>query len=413
MSSAFDDVVNTSSEPTDELSPEYDLSHGSVINGDTLSVLPELPQNEFHAIVCDPPYNYDGGFMQQEWDDIGSGTDYQQWCREWAEKALKTLKPGGHLIAFSGNTSHHRLMSGIEDAGYEIRDTITWHYGDGFSAGSYQKVDQYLEGETAEKFEDFRYGLKPATEFAVLARSPQEGSITSTVREHGTGVLNVPQCRISYQSEATKPTEQGIHDVKNGDVEEGDRLMVTSSGRQTEYLDEQWEPDDDGRYPSNLLLDPVMADVMDAQGPTTDSGTKVTNNEIDGTSGEGGSHQGVHEGYERENSSSYTDDDPDSVRQYGDGGGVSRFFYCTKPSKSEKTHDGEIDNNHSTVKPRDLMGYLVRLVTAEGQKVLDPFAGSGTTLLAADDYNREAVGIEMSEEYVEITEQRFEAASEQ
>jgi len=261
MSSAFDDVLETSSqssssEKNDEFDDVlcddvadggYDLSHGNVIQGDTVSILSELPENEFHAIVCDPPYNFDGGFMQQEWDDIGSAKEYQQWCEQWAEKALKTLKPGVHLIAFSGNKSHHRLMCGVEDAGYEIRDTITWHYGDGFSVGSYQKVDQYLDGELAEKFEDFRYGLKPATEFAVLARSPISGSVTDNVREHETGVLNVPQCRITYQSEESKPNKQNIHDVKNGDVDEGNRLMTTASGRKTEYLDEQWEPDDDGR----------------------------------------------------------------------------------------------------------------------------------------------------------------------
>lgn len=372
---------------------EYDLSHGSVIVDDTLTVLPQLPENEFHAIVCDPPYNFDGGFMQQQWDDIGTAKEYQQWCEDWANKALHTLRPGGHLIAFSGNRSHHRLMSGVEDAGYEIRDTITWHYGEGMPKGA--RLSTWLDDEHVDQWGDWRANLKPATEFAVLARSPLgESSATRNQVEWGVGNLNVESCRIGYVSESDKPRSQKQHDIRNGGVDEGNRLNPSASGRETEYLeDEVYEADDDGRFPANLALDPVMAEVMDLQSgerqgcsPHTidDSGSRDVLD--DGGLGETGPR----------------------LEGYDDSGGASRFFYCAKPSKSEKTHDGEVENDHSTVKPIDLMEWLIKMVTADGQRVLDPFLGSGTTMLAADNVSRECVGIERDDEYAEIARRRWD-----
>jgi len=203
---------NAVSQPT--TTDEYDVTDGSVIQGDTLDVLPDLPENEFHAIVCDPPYNFEDGFMQQDWDDIGSSKEYQEWCQEWAEKALTTLKPGGHLIAFSGNRSHHRLMSGVEDAGYEIRDTITWHYGEGFPKGP--RIKRWLDDEYKDQFGDWRGMLKPATEFAVLARAPfSESSSTKNQMEHGTGNLNVEACRLSLH-DSEEGLSYGSREVGDG-----------------------------------------------------------------------------------------------------------------------------------------------------------------------------------------------------
>jgi DNA modification methylase len=334
----------------DEQRGGYDCSHGSAIHGDMFDVLPQLPENEFHAIVCDPPYNFDGGFMQRQWDDIGSPKQYQLWCQDWSEKALATLKPGGHLIAFSGNRSHHRLMSGVEDAGYEIRGTITWHYGEGMPKGS--RLSTWLDGEETEKWGDWRGTLKPATEFAVLARSPLgERSATQNQVEHGVGNLNVEACRT-----------------------------------------------ESGRFPPNLVLDATMADVIDALAGDVAGGDE--RGDCDGERDSGFYDVGSDTGSGEPNS-----------RVYADEGGASRFFYCSKAAKSERNVDGEIENDHETVKPVDLMEWLVKLVTAEGQKVLDPFVGSGTTLIAADNVGREAVGVEMDEEYAELARDRFDAAT--
>lgn len=391
---AFDDLFT-------ETDGGYDCSHGNVIQGDTLSVLPELPQNEFHAIVCDPPYNFDGGFMQQEWDDIGSAKEYQQWCQEWAEKALTTLKPGGHLIAFSGNRSHHRLMSGVEDAGYEIRDTVTWHYGDGFPKGP--KLSTWLDGEDEQKWGDWRSMLKPATEFAVLARSPLDtSSSTQNQVQHGVANLNIEACRI--------PT------VGDESLDGGRRSAMVDSDAHEGYERDWWDDEDhvdeldeevgervshaeeNGRYPPNLALDSVMADVMDLL--AGDVSGVDNRGQCDGERDSGFYDVGSDSG----------DGEPNS-RVYADNGGASRFFYCSKAAKKERTHGGEVENDHPTVKPIDLMEWLVKMVTAEGQKVLDPFAGSGTTMVAAENVGRECVGIEMEEEYVELAEQRFSAVA--
>lgn len=370
---------------------EYSTDHGTIIEGDALDVLESLPSDEFHAIVTDPPYAI--SFMDKEWDQFrrrrnendegrddvggrlsskapasgaeGDNYEYHRWCMMWAEKAKRVLKPGGHILAFSGNRTHHRLMSAMEDVGYEIRDTVTWHYGEGMPKGA--SLSTWLDGEEAERWGDWKATIKPSTEFVVMARAPLgERSATKNQVEHGTGNLNVVETKVA--------PDHGI--------------------------------DEDGRFPPNLALDGVMAEVMDLQsGVNEGDGERTTNAEIDGTSDD----VDVHEGYTRPNASNFTDDDPDCVRSYGDSGGASRFFYCSKASKNERTHDGEVDNDHPTVKPTDLMEWLVKLVTAEGQKVLDPFLGSGTTMLAADNVDRQCVGIEQSEEYVELSRQRFDA----
>jgi len=310
------------------------------IHGDSFDVLDGLEENSHHAVVTDPPYNFEGGFMQEEWDDIGSGTEYQKWCQEWAEKCKRVLKAGGHLIAFSGNRSHHRLMCGVEDAGYEIRDTITWHYGNGFPKGA--SIERWLDEEYKEKFGDWRGMLKPATEFAVLARAPLEGTSASRNQmEHGTGNLNVEACRIG--------DEEMEYQKTSGNV-----------GVYNEIDEKYGEDTYEGRFPPNLALDPVMASVMDMQ--SADVG----------------------------------------------GGEVSRFFYCSKASQSERNHSGEVNNDHPTVKPLDLMQWLVRMVTVEEQKVLDPFAGSGTTAVACHNEGRSCTAIEMEEEYVDIINERLD-----
>ena len=109
-----------------------DFETGRVIEGECTEVMSELPESSIHAVVTDPPYNFDGGFMGKEWDNVGEPKQYQKWCESWAREVKRVLKPGGHLLAFSGNRTHHRAFSGIEDAGFEIRDTITWHYAEGF-----------------------------------------------------------------------------------------------------------------------------------------------------------------------------------------------------------------------------------------------------------------------------------------
>lgn len=396
-----------------------------VHTGDAFDVLDDLPDASIHACVTDPPYGL--AFMGRDWDDF-EPKEYQEWCEEWSTAAKRVLKPGAHLLAFSGNRTHHRLFAGVEDAGFEIRDTITWHYGSGFPKskdvgklidkreGEYENrekvgerdippdlpqqsprntntvtktnsgADKYeREGglditkpatETAEKWDGWKTLLKPATEFLAVARKPFDGAAVDCVLEHGTGALNIDGCRVG-----TDPT--GGH-WPGGDDKIGDENLY-SNGRSG------GEHNPDGRYPANVVFDEAAAaDLDDEVGET--SGSTVSEMPKKATNG-----------------NDYGEYDTDETGVYGfdDSGGPSRYFYTSKASKSDRTLDGQVPNDHPTVKPTDLMEWLVRLVTREDQVVLDPFAGSGTTLLAAKQQARQFVGIEKQPKYADVARARI------
>jgi len=362
-----------------------------IYNQDSFEKLDEIEENSIEAVVTDPPYGL--AFMGKDWDDF-SPKEYQNWCQEWAEKCLRVLKPGGHLLAFSGNRTHHRAFTGIEDAGFNIRDTLTWHYGSGFPKSSNLKktIERYSDKDGSE-WDGFQTQLKPATEFIVLAQKTlDEDAIYKNVLEHGTGALNIDRCRIGDKEDVQSPwgerknaTDGSTYDVDNG----------SGSG-----YNENWEAHDHGRYPANLLLSDGGQALLDNW--TEDSKSNSGKNE----------HSKDKMGYHGNEGGSF------ETREYGDEGGKSRYFpqfseprfkYNPKASKSERTHDGEVENDHPTVKPIDLMSWLVRLVTREGQTVLDPFSGSGSTALACQKERREFIGIEKKEEYCEIIKDRLEA----
>lgn len=318
-------------------------------NADCIEEMRDMDSASVHAVVTDPPYNFEGGFMDEEWDNIGSPTVYQDWCKEWASEALRVLKPGGHLIAFSGTRMYGFLMCGVHAADFEIRDTITWHHSQGFGAGKTQDVSNWMDGDEAKQWDGFKMGLKPATELVVLARKPFDGPTYSNILEHGAGALNIGSCRTP-----------------------------------------------EGRYPANVCLDQAAADLLDEQTGVLESG------EMSGTI----TDQGNRIGYQRDTTPDY------EYTAYGDSGGASRFYYCAKATQAERSINGRVENDHSTVKPLELMEWLVTLVTAEGQQVLDPFAGSGTTIMACKRLNREGTGIEMDEGHAEIARRRVELAHE-
>ncbi len=379
--------------------------------GNCIDKMKELPANSVHAVVTDPPYGL--AFMGRDWDDF-EPREYQRFCAEWAREAKRVLKPGGHLLAFSGNRTHHRLFAGVEDAGFEIRDTITWHYGSGFPKASdiSKTIDKQADaerevvsenpnkrsneaeartagksqsGETihapitepatdaAKKWEGWKTGLKPSTEFVVLARAPLgEGTITENVLEHGTGALNIDACRIPTNDD----WDRNRADEPSGDNVSphvyGDRDGIKSSMH------------DDGRYPPNTVFDEIEAEKLDSKNGERESPTGVSyrheseNNSMSGKN------------YERL-----------SFNGYGDSGGPSRYYYTSKASSDERTVAGKrVD--HPTVKPLDLMEWLIKLVTREGQIVLDPFAGTGTTLEAAKGCGREFIGIEKKSKWVKV-----------
>jgi len=393
-----------------------------IIAGDSFQELQELPENSVHAVVTDPPYGL--AFMGRSWDDF-EPKEYQEWCQEWAEHVLRVLKPGGHMLAFSGNRTHHRLFTGVEDAGFEVRDTITWHYGSGFPkasdigktidkradaerevTGTYgpnasdvndsmwgsvdPSADEY-DGSTlgvgkreetepatpeAEKWDGWKTGLKPSTEYVVMARKPFDGATVDCVLEHGTGALNIDATRIGTEDDTSR--------VSNGFGTEDDLYGEGDMGGEVN------ESHDKGRYPSNVVFDETEAERLDEQvGELADSTQKTDKR-----------------GYDSNVYGDKVDKEAGGADGYPGSGGPSRYFYTSKASKAERTEDGSIDNSHPTVKPLDLMEWLIKMVSREGQIILDPFCGSGTTCKAAKGLNREFIGIEKQDKWADVARVR-------
>lgn len=322
-----------------------------IVHGDCLDIMQMLPNNSVDSIVTDPPYGL--GFMGKAWDALPPGED-------WARECLRVLKPGGHLLAFGGTRTWHRLAVAVEDAGFEIRDSIAWMYGSGFPK--------------------HRAALKPAFEPVVMARKPYKGSLTANEAIHGTGALDIDGCRIGTGEGRASGGTSGSTALWAGDA-----------------IKPRTERPTAGRWPANVALDEHMAAVLDGQ-----SGVSSTRPAKAALSGEG-SGSGV-----ARNASSYKSSAIAAVG-YVDAGGASRFFYVAKAPKNERPSVGGVA--HATVKPLTLMRHLVRLVTPPGGTVLDTFAGSGTTVEAALLEGFHCIAIEREAEYIPLIQQRIERAA--
>lgn len=317
-----------------------------VQRGDCREVLATLETASIDAIVTDPPYEL--GFMGKAWDKSGIAYDAAVW-----RECLRVLKPGGHLIAFGGSRTYHRLACAVEDAGFEVRDQVLWLYGSGFPKSL--DVSKAID----------------------LARKPLIGTVAENVLAYGTGGINVDGCRIAANDGYTEnAVTQGVNTAKTS--------YAPASVRRT------FNPSQAGRWPANLIHD------------GSESVTAI-----------------------------FPGEDDDSA---------ARFFYCAKASKADREYglpsnapvmdaaamvDREVDsdgmqspragagrtsgsrNHHPTVKPIALMRHLVRLITPPGGVVLDPFAGSGSTGVAARLEGMRFLGIEQAEEYAAIAEARI------
>jgi site-specific DNA-methyltransferase (adenine-specific) len=404
--------------------------------GDCLDVLRTLPADSVDAIVTDPPYGL--SFMGKRWDyDVPS-------VEVWAE-CLRVLKPGGHLLAFAGTRTQHRMAVRIEDAGFEIRDMIAWVYGSGFpksldvskaidkAAGAEREIvgvhpdaAKRTSGtvtasgwetpsrcnditapatEAARQWAGWGTALKPALEPITVARKPLIGTVAENVLAHGTGALNVDGCRVEG---APPSVPQPVFNSPTGRT----YGMKTGEGRNGEMSQAA------GRWPANLIHD--GSEEVVGLFPQTAAAKSAERGERSGVNTNFGGSGGV--------------------RGHDDNGGsAARFFYCAKASKADRDEGcegmearitkafegGQIAsaktpeamggkrttrNHHPTVKPTDLMRYLCRLVTPPGGTVLDPFMGSGSTGKAAMLEGFGFIGIERDPEYVKIAEARIGAA---
>ena len=356
-------------------------------HGDCIAVMRTLPDNSVDSVVTDPPYEL--GFMGKGWDRTGIANNVDMWA-----ECLRVLKPGGHLIAFGGSRTYHRMACAIEDAGFELRDQIMWLYGSGFPKS--RNLDGAWDG--------WGTGLKPAHEPICVARKPLVGTVAANVLEFGTGALNIDACRIP--SEPMRPNTGSGGLPRRHEGEQRGPGTVT-------------QPHALGRWPANVMHD-GSDEVLEAFAQYGERGAFAP---IKGTEPSSAS-KSVFGQINRKASNAF----------HGDTGTAARFFYCAKATRADRNDgcghlerkplhwssgdqnpgsfqsegtDKTSPNNHPTVKPTDLMAHLCRLVTPPGGRVLDPFMGSGSTGKACMREGFHFTGIDMTADYVEIARARI------
>jgi len=381
------------------------LPNATVYHGSNLDVLPTLPDNSVDSIVTDPPYEL--GFMGKSWDNSGIAYSVQLWT-----ECMRVLKPGGHLLAFSGSRTYHRMVVAIEDAGFEIRDMISW-----ISNKTFPKSHNLEKATGSKDWQGWGTALKPTVEPIVMARKPVEGTVATNVLAYGTGGLNIDASRIGTET-ITNPPGGIPNGAGNyvGTNKVRDRSVAPTTAQ--------------GRWPANIILDPYTAELLDEQSGQVKGGT--WNNTA-----------GARHFNNNGEPTSYETKATDKTI-----GGASRFFYVAKASKKDRNEGLEelplvqksvgqetfaticpkhktqkelcgceawqpVANFHPTVKPTALMEYLIKLVTPEGGVVLDPFTGSGSTGKAALLNGYQFIGIELTDEYLPIIEGRLKWANEQ
>lgn len=382
-----------------------------IICGDSGEVLKDFDDNCIDSLVTDPPYGIN--FMAKKWD-------YDIPKKEFWAECLRVLKPGAHALIFGGTRTFHRLVVEIEDAGFEIRDTVVWHYAEGFpknmdvskqidkQAGAKREVigesninvykDNYSYSmannfadkskgydkgkitvpvtEEAKKWDGWGTALKPATELICLCRKPiSEKTIAANILKWGCGGINIDGSRINAKNRPLLKNKGGKSVKCYGNGLHGSKAIGKT---------------DLGRWPANVIFDEHQAAELDRQ-----SGERPV--------GEKGPH--VQKNTERFNSCKIST----SVNSQSTGK-ASRFFFISKPSKAEKNvlcENVEKANSHPTCKPIKLMKYLINMITQPSGIVLDPFLGSGTTAIAARELGFNFVGIEKDEDYVIIAKARL------
>lgn len=399
---------------TEQPQPAFQDESVTVYSGDCFDILPTLPDASMQAVVTDPPYGLD--FMGRAWDSFdrvprkvrdaegsqallgnhsarlnAEGTrTYRGWCEQWARECLRLLTPGGHLLAFGGTRTWHLLATGLEDAGFEIRDSIAWLYGSGFPKSL--NVARTMQGE-GEGWQGWGTGLKPAFEPIIVARKPLAGTVAATIQQFGTGAMHIDACRVPAKG---RPQIVGHSCDTPGKMTYGragpgggsHRAGLTDRGR--------WPPDvilthDAGCGDTCLNGCPVAE--LDAQSGTLRSGANPTRRNADV----------FRDCYGRFPGSTI----PRPIRG-ADVGAASRFFPTFRwQAKASKRERPRVEGSaHPTVKPLELVRWLIRLVTPGGI-VLDPFLGSGTTAEAARLEGVRCIGIEREMDYLPLIRARL------
>lgn len=366
-----------------------------IINGDCLEVMRSYKDNHFSGVVTDPPYGLK--FMGKAWDH--GLPPIEVW-----QEALRICKPGSFMLCFGGTRTYHRLACSIEDAGFEIRDCMMWLYGSGFPKS--HNFGRSVGGE----WSGFGSALKPAWEPIIVAMKPLDGTFLENASKWGVAGLNIDSSRIPS-------------DLKSRDRKSGSEFGQSSGWNDHKNVDSYFDASK-GRWPANLLFDEEAAQQLDEMTGVSKSSIGIKKPNLPTKKVYDGGHK----------------PQPYTMSGHSDSGGASRFFYCAKASSSERNegceHLEEVEcqtgcggampfddegkqrdrfkkkasNNHPTVKPLKLMQYLLRMIAPpSGGVILDPFAGSGSTCVAAKRLGIECIGIEKSQEYCEIANARIAA----
>lgn len=412
----------------------------TLYNDNMMNLLQDIEPCSIDSIVTDPPYEL--GFMGKSWDSSGVAFQKSTW-----QKCFEVLKPGGYMLVFGSSRTFHRIACAIEDAGFEIRDTIMWLYGSGFpksmniglavdkkngvdspvvghstngSGASSIKLNNHEHGDTGIGYMDgsgkefdikqaqnewngYGTSLKPAYEPIIVARKPCEGSCVENVLKWGVGGINIDDCRVPFEGgETNSSIKRYMSTPQRGNN------GWEHKNRGANFNGDTMRSMEIGRFPSNIILsyDDETYDEVCGGFPYTKStgGSGIA-------SASGGLGNNIYGKYNHDVIASH-------LGGLGDEGSASRYFYCAKASRRDRNEGlpEHLRNVHPTVKPVSLMQYLIRLVTPNGGTILDPFNGSGSTGKAVMWENRDHakeykyIGIELSEEYCEISKARIEYA---
>ena len=439
---------------------KVEINNGTLWVGNSSEVLKQYPDNHFDSVITDAPYGIE--FLGKDWDNNTGAIEVWQEC-------LRVLKPGGYLLSFGAPRTYHRLATNLEDVGFEIKDSLMWLFGSGFpkshnvgnaidkkhgagnrghaiSSGNKfhpttgkarpngEKLDKY-EARTQEGkgWEGWGTALKPAHEPIVMCRKPLDNrmgkrgktnsrlNVSENVEKWGVGALNIDATRIEFTIEADKNVGgRSKGTTYDNNMFQGDAYKFKSNTKSVLSV-----ANDLGRFPSNVIVSEEVGNDLNEKIGDKKFGNKKGGYKYDKTYNV--------EGFINNNK-------PDAPSNYGDGGGPSKYFYSPKVNRKERNVGFEIDkiptwnpsggynsetgedmrkqltkdregisNNHPTIKPVALILYLVKMITPPNGKVLDPFNGSGSTGMAVKQFGGHYVGIDLDENYIEISRKRINA----
>jgi site-specific DNA-methyltransferase (adenine-specific) len=435
-----------------------------IIQGDSLEVLKSFDENSISTVICDPPYGLsshpekvirkvffewlngnDGyipdtkGFMGKSWDAFVPPPAL------WRE-VYRVMKPGGTILCFAGSRTQDLMAMSLRLAGFEIKDTIMWLYGQGFpkSTDISKQINKKLGAKRkvvgkhpnpagtknykAKQWEGYSsHSLKPSYEPIILAMKANDGSYAENALKYGVAGLNIDGGRIGN---ITIKSVGGRKSIVSGDTRTGKALGMNAPHKPLNTIHT-------GRFPSNTLLECICDEVIEKensnkpysyQGKTYKVKGFIENNKPQAPSNYNDTKSGI----------IHTNPECPCYMLDEQKKGVYRFFYCAKASRSERNvglegMGGKVDcdrnpklesanvpmnrsnnpkiNFHPTIKPLALMEYLVKLTSMPNpdQIYLDPFLGSGTTAMACKKLGKKWIGIELNPQYIEIAKKRIEA----